>query len=220
MCHFKDLFSLTYLFICGSTILYGRFNEIMCFSFDHDISVSCSGKKKEVARYIYSRLLVGGTNTVQVIDTNPAEREKIFIGLESILKISLIYSLTLENPLHSLVIARRCRQHGNIMLSFSGDKGKRALLTGGIWILWKASQTSADLYPSQGWDKTCYINWVERKTENEIKKGRRKRKTENRVIIKDFFLAPTWQRLWQTHTKAKMSPSVKIAPQEMPLLLW
>lgn len=63
------------------------------------------------------------------------KEKKIFSGLESILKISLIYSLTLENPLHSLVIARRCRQHGNIMLSFSGDKGKRALLTGGIWFL-------------------------------------------------------------------------------------
>lgn len=84
-------------------------------------------------RDIYSKLLVGGTNTVQLLDTNPVEREtKIFIGLECILKISLIYSLTLENPLHSLVIARRCSQHGNIMLSFSGDKGKGAFLTGGI----------------------------------------------------------------------------------------
>ena len=56
-------------------------------------------------------------------------------GLESVLKISLIYSLTLENPPRSLVIARRWRQHGNIMLILCGDKGKWALVTGGIWIL-------------------------------------------------------------------------------------
>lgn len=83
-------------------------------------------------RDTYNKLYVGGKNTVELIDTNPVEK-KTFIGLESPLNISLIYSLTLENPLHGLVIAKRYRQHGNVMLSLStGDKGKRALLTGGI----------------------------------------------------------------------------------------
>lgn len=90
--------------------------------------------------YIVSCLLVGRMphNSLTLILLK--EKKKIFIGLESFLKISL----TLENPLHSLVIARRYSQHGNIMLSFSGDKGKRALLTGGIRIFQKASQTSPD----------------------------------------------------------------------------
>ncbi len=46
------MLSLTYLFICGSTVIYGRFDEITCFSLDHDISVSCSGKKKEVVQLL------------------------------------------------------------------------------------------------------------------------------------------------------------------------
>lgn len=86
--------------------------------------------------YVYSKLLVCGKNRVQLIYTiSCGKRKKIFTGLKSILKTSLIYILTLENPLHSLVMARRWRQHGNIMLSFSGDKGRRALLTGGSGIL-------------------------------------------------------------------------------------
>lgn len=43
-----------------------------------------------------------GHNTVQRKDTNPKERgKKTCIGLESILEISLICYLTLENPFHS-----------------------------------------------------------------------------------------------------------------------
>lgn len=193
---------------CSALLLIALCSNLLTRPWDRLMK---SGLKRSNASWggegnIYSKLLVGGTATVQYVDTNPVEREKIFIGLESVLKISLIYSLTLENPLHSLVKARRCRQHGNIMLSFSEDKGKRALLTGGIWILQKASQTSLDLYHSQGWDKTCYINWVERKTEMKLK---RRKKGRNCVTIKDFF-NPLFGRGCDKHRlKQKMSPSVK-----------
>lgn len=70
---------------------------------------------------VYSKQPVGRMNTVQLIEVNPVLSK---IGFKFILKTSLICCLTLQKPSHTLVIAQRCRQHGNIMLGFSGDKGK------------------------------------------------------------------------------------------------
>lgn len=76
---------------------------------------------REAGGEVYSKQSVGRMNTVKLIEVNPLLSK---IGFKFILKTFLIYCLTPQKPSHTLVIAQRCRQCGNIMLGFSGDKGK------------------------------------------------------------------------------------------------